>query len=342
MLRLPTSALLVAAACATAALSVAGCGGSDAAGGGASSPNAKAAPPSSAALVAAAQPALGDFPRPRGRTIQQLAHTLTPGLTGGAATAHYTPGRNRLAFGLLDAENAFVYGKTAVYVARGPNQPARGPYLAPADSLEVRPPFRSRTSSGDAGDVKAIYHADVDLPAPGRWYALTATRVGSEVYGTALTLQVKRTSPIPAVGDPAPRIDTPTLASVGGDASKIDTRDPPDDMHDVSLKDVLGKRPVALLFATPALCRSRVCGPVADIAAQLHAAYGDEVAFIHNEVYVGNDANNDLRPQLKAFGLTTEPWLFTIDRRGRVAARLEGAFGFDEFRAAVEAARRGA
>jgi hypothetical protein len=39
-----------------------------------------------------------------------------------------------------------------------------------------------------------------------------------------------------------------------------------------------------------------------------------------------------------AFGLTTEPWLFTFTRDGRVAARLEGSFGNNSFREAVEAA----
>ncbi|MBA3436711.1 MAG: hypothetical protein H0U14_01795, partial [Thermoleophilaceae bacterium] len=43
-------------------------------------------------------------------------------------------------------------------------------------------------------------------------------------------------------------------------------------------------------------------------------------------------------PPLEAFRLRTEPWLFTIDADGRVAARLEGSFGTDEFREAVEAA----
>lgn len=286
----------------------------------------------------AANPSLSDFPKPEGRTIQELANTLTPGMTGGPASTLYTPGRNRLAFGVIDDEGSFVYGKTAVYVARTPDGPARGPFLAPGDSLEVRPAFRSRTSSGE-GDVKAIYHADVPFSAPGKWYVLTATKVGSKLYGTALTADVVRKTPIPGVGDMAPRVETPTLASVDGDVTQIDTREPADDMHDVSFKDVAGKQPVVLLFATPALCQSRVCGPVVDIEAQLHAAYGDDVAFIHNEVYVDNDPNKGLRPQLKAFGLTTEPWLFTIDRQGRVAARLEGAFGFEEFRAAVEKAR---
>ena len=49
------------------------------------------------------------------------------------------------------------------------------------------------------------------------------------------------------------------------------------------------------------------------------------MAFIHQEVYVDNDAAKGLRPQLEAFDLRSEPWLFTFDKEGRVAARLEGS-----------------
>src|SRR6185436_766309 len=197
------------------------------------------------------------------------------------------------------------------------------------------------TSAGDE-DVTGVYHADVELPGSGRWLLLVVTRAGEQLLGGAATVTVRERSPVPAVGDAAPRIHTPTLASVGGDVAKIDTRVPPSRLHDVDFADVVGRRPVTLLFATPALCRSRVCGPVADEAVQLQTAYGDRMTFIHNEVYVDNDPSKGLRPQLRAFGLTSEPWLFTIDRHGRIAARLEGAFGIDEFRAALEQALRGA
>ena len=40
-------------------------------------------------------------------------------------------------------------------------------------------------------------------------------------------------------------------------------------MHDVDFADVVGKKPTVLLFATPALCQSRVCGPVVDVAEQV-------------------------------------------------------------------------
>jgi hypothetical protein len=111
-------------------------------------------------------------------------------------------------------------------------------------------------------------------------------------------------------------------------------------MHSASLPAVLGKQPIALLFSTPQFCVSRVCGPVTDIAVWLQTRYGRRITFLHQEVYVMNQPSNGLRPPFKAFGLQTEPWLFTIDRHGRIAARLEGSFGVNAFTDALKAALR--
>jgi hypothetical protein len=73
---------------------------------------------------------------------------------------------------------------------------------------------------------------------------------------------------------------------------------------------------------------------------QLQHEFGNRIAFIHQEVYVDNQPTKGLRPQLAAFHLQTEPWLFTINRRGVIAARIEGAFGIDEARQALKAAVR--
>jgi hypothetical protein len=108
-------------------------------------------------------------------------------------------------------------------------------------------------------------------------------------------------------------------------------------MHDDDLADVLGRRPVMLLFATPRLCRSRVCGPVVDVLEQVKAESGDAAAFIHMEVWNGNSRDGGQRSQVRAYGLPSEPWLFAIDARGRVAARIEGAFSAGE---AEEALRK--
>ena len=129
---------------------------------------------------------------------------------------------------------------------------------------------------------------------------------------------------------------TQTLTDVGGNAKAIDTRVPPaTDMLQDDLYDVLGKKPVVFIVATPQLCQSRVCGPVVDVAEQVKSETKADVAFIHNEVYVDNNPNKGLRPQLAAYGLETEPWIFVIDKTGNVVQRFEGAVSVDELKAAV-------
>jgi hypothetical protein len=151
---------------------------------------------------------------------------------------------------------------------------------------------------------------------------------------------VAASSPIPNVGQRPPDIQTDTLATTNGNVSLLTTRLPPEEMHSVSLNQVLGKKPVALIFSTPQLCVSRICGPVTDILVSLQKRYQDRIAFIHEEVYVDNQPSKGLRPQMKAFHLQTEPWLFTINKQGVIAARLEGAFGSNEVEQALEAALR--
>jgi hypothetical protein len=287
---------------------------------------------------AAADPQLADFPAAEGRTLQQIADLARPGTNFGLATSHYVPGTNRLAFGLLDGSNTFVYAPTAVYTAPTPGDPAQGPFLAPADSLVTEPAFRSKQAALEGDAIASIYSTEIRLPGPGRYAILALTRAGGELFGATSQITARANDTIPAVGDRPPAVETDTLEDSGGDISEIDTRQPPSDMHEVSFQDVVGQEPVALLFATPALCQSRVCGPVTDIAVQLQEEYGDEVEFIHQEVYVDNDVNKGLRPPLRAFNLPTEPWLFTVDADGQVAARLEGSFGVNEFEQAVQAA----
>jgi len=322
-----------AVAAGITAAALAGCGGGSEA--------AKTSAPVPPEIQRAMDVKAADFPSAGGRTLQQVAETATPGPQVGLASSVFTPGVNRLAFGLIDQQQGFVYAPSAVYVARAPNAPAQGPYPAPADPMLVRGPYQSKTSSADPNALKAVYAAAVPLRAPGRYAVLVLSRKGGALLGATTSIAAARATRIPAVGQRPPAIATPTKASVGGDLAKIDTRNPHDDMHQVSFKDVLGRRPVVLLFSTPALCQSRVCGPVTDIAAQLQAAYGDRVTFIHQEVYRDNQQSKGLRPQLDAFGLRTEPWLFAVNRQGRIVARLEGAFGIDAFRAAVERAERG-
>jgi hypothetical protein len=291
------------------------------------------------AVKNATLPGKSEFPQPGGKTLEQLANTLQAGPSLAMASSVFTVGDNRMAFGVIAKDGVPVYGKTAVYVAPTPSDPAEGPFVAPADVLLTLPRYRSKQAALTTDPFFAVYGAEVPFAKKGKYSVLTATK-GSDgrLIGAPGNVDVlaKSADPIPQVGEKAPKVHTDTLESAGGDVKKIDTRDPPSDMHAKDFADVVGKEPVALLFSTPQLCQSRVCGPVTDIALQLQAKYGKRMTFIHQEVYVDNDPQKGLRPPLQQFHLQTEPWLFVVNKQGIITARLEGSIGVREFENAVK------
>jgi hypothetical protein len=296
-----------------------------------------AGPAAVSELRAAEHPVAGEFPPANGRSLRQLALLVKGTAQLGAATGTFTPGTRRYAFALTDSAERFIYAPTAVYLATNPGSQAQGPFPAPADPMEVAPQFRSQQNAGPGG-IQAIYWTQLPVARSGIYYTLALTRAGNKLIGSTGEIAAAISTPIPGVGQRPPAISTETLSSVHGGIGLLTTRVPPEEMHSVSFGQVLGKRPIALLFSTPELCTSRVCGPVTDVMVQLQHAFGNRITFIHQEIYVDNQPTKGLRPQLKAFHIETEPWLFTINRQGVIAARLEGAFGLAEARQALEAA----
>ncbi len=291
---------------------------------------------------AASQPDAAAFPASDGKTLNQVAEEVKGGGSTevGLATSVFTVGKSRLAFGMIDDQGQFVYGPTAVYMAPTPDDPAEGPFLAPADVLITQGRYRSRQAAEESDPFAAVYQAQVEFDQKGPWAVLVVTQTGNTFVAapTSVEVNTKKADQIPDAGEAAPKVATDTLASVGGDEELLDTRTPPSDMHEHSFDEVLGTKPVALLFSTPQLCQSRVCGPVTDIALQMKSKYGDEMEFIHQEVYVDNDPNMGLRKPLQAFRLRTEPWLFVVGADGKITARLEGSFGLNGFEDAIKTA----
>jgi hypothetical protein len=322
-------------------LALAGCGsssnGSSSSSTAASSSSATTAapvPPAVNELPAAERPQASQFPAADGRSLMQLGKLVSSTAQFGAATGTFTPGgTQRLGFALTTGAGAYIYAPTAIYVARTPSTPAKGPFLAPDDPMGVSPQFRSKQNSGPGG-IAAIYETEVPVPQSGTYTVLAVTHTSRGLVGSPGEIAVATSSKIPSVGQRPPAIATAT----GGNLALLTTRVPPEQMHSVSFNQALGKRPIALLISTPELCVSRVCGPVTDEAVELQHELGNQITFIHQEVYVDNQPSKGLRPQLKAFHLETEPWLFAINKQGVIVARLEGAFGVNDLRKALEAA----
>lgn len=259
------------------------------------------------------------------------------------AANNFVAGReNRLPFGLFDADRKPVWGPTMMYLSAGTDKPATGPFPVKARDFDIPARFQSETAKSDLESVgNGFYTAMIPAGQSGdkiNVLTLTKTDDGFQAAATGITLAAK--DPTVAIGAKAPVISTPTLEDVDGDASKISTRVPPADMHDISLDDALEQnKPIVLLFATPQLCASRVCGPIVDVAAEVQDKFGDDVIFIHNEIYENNDINAGYVPQVSKFGLTSEPYTFVIDANGRVAEQLQGPFVADELEAAIAKAR---
>lgn len=321
-MRAKTLACLLALAFLLVALAAAGCGGSD------STEGSRPAPDRT------------EFPAAKGKTIPELLNSSgakPAGLVIAPAAQSFVVGDNRYPFGVFTkGQEQVTDADVALYFARTESAPARGPYPAQVSSLEVKPAYRSQLSDPDA--AQAVYVVPkVAFDRRGPWVAVAMLKGKSGLEASRVPTPVVEGFPrIPKVGEKAPLIHTPTAADVGGDLSKIDTRVPPDQMHAVDYADALGKKPIVLVFATPALCQSRVCGPVVDVAQEVADRYGDEADFIHMEVYNDNDPNKGIRPQLEAFHLETEPWTFLIDRHGIVRDRLEGAYGAAELEEALK------
>jgi hypothetical protein len=288
----------------------------------------------------ASRPSAAEFPVSKGKTLQELADKMAAGPSLALASSVFTtPGASRMAFGMIAEDGTPVYGPTAVYVAPNPGAPAEGPFVAPADVLLTDARYRSEQAAKTQDPFVAVYGADVEFSKKGKYAVLAATKKpdGSLTGATGqIDVSSAGADPIPAVGDKAPVVHTDTLETAKGDVSKIDTRKPPSDMHKVDFADVVGKKPVALLFSTPQLCQSFVCGPVTDIELQMQSKYGDKMTFIHQEVYVDNDVNKGLRQPLKDFNLRTEPWLFVVNAKGIITSRLEGSIGVAQFEDAVK------
>ena len=129
----------------------------------------------------------------------------------------------------------------------------------------------------------------------------------------------------PLVGSILPSAETATLRQ-SFDVDPICTRTPTCPFHEVNLADVIGTgRPVAVLLATPAYCRTTACGPILDNLIEVAAGL-DGLVVIHSEVYKNPKSVTDLAeaalaPLPAVYNMTFEPCLFVTNAAGELVVR---------------------
>lgn len=193
---------------------------------------------------------------------------------------------------------------------------------------------------GDGLEGHGLYVTQFHFDAPGLWQAEIAVRLPD---GTQATVEqqfgVRMATQVPMVGQPAPRSHNLTVADVP-DVSYIDSGQPPDDMHAISIADAIAQhRSTLVVFATPAFCTSATCGPQVNAVQALEPAYSSRLTFIHVEVYTDikpDPAARTLSPTMTEWNLETEPWVFLINPSGNIAAVFEGPTGTNELKQAVD------
>lgn len=108
-------------------------------------------------------------------------------------------------------------------------------------------------------------------------------------------------------------------------------------MYSMTVADaVMSGRPSVVVFATPARCVSNMCGPALDVAKAARMRH-PEANFVHVEIYDRpQDPSNDTAvPAVAEWRLPTEPWVFVVDRQGRVAAKFESIVTESELDTAI-------
>ena len=261
-----------------------------------------------------------------GETLEELWRAPGEDVAVVAGTATHQVGDVRASFLVVDTEGQVAMLPTArVWVARALDAE---PFLETTAKLE-----RIGVPGGAEADATHIYVVHLRLRRPGTYWLLAEPDGGSKKVQALGELLVERDDPVPDAGEPAPASKTPTLATAGGDASKLTTRVPPDEtLLRYSVADSLRTgTPFVVTFSTPKYCASRTCGPVVDVVEETATRFEDEdVRFIHVEVYEGNDPANGYNRWMREWGLETEPWTFAVGQDGLIVERFEGAVSVHE------------
>lgn len=199
--------------------------------------------------------------------------------------------------------------------------------------------------------VQGLYVANVGFPDAGRWGTrFQATFPDGQTKTVRAEYDVAESGSTPAIGAVVPSVETPTAADVGGDLKQVSTDQEPDArFYETSIADALAAgEPFVVVFATPAFCETRLCGPTLETVKDVARDY-PAITFINVEPYKmvfkdGSlqpelDANGQLQPAAwtNAWGLRSEPYTFVVAADGTVAAKFEGVLGADELRAALDA-----
>ncbi len=95
-----------------------------------------------------------------------------------------------------------------------------------------------------------------------------------------------------------------------------------------------------VVVSTPVYCVSRFCGPITDTVQELAQEYGEQMDFVHLEVWADFE-NRVVSPSaaewiLRGNGDGNEPWVFVVDADGVITHRFDNVANQTVLDAAIQ------
>lgn len=287
------------------------------------------------AVLTTGAPSLGlaaaDDPRPG----PEPSHEVTAGLDVVLDSTQHWLGTNDVLLSVFDATGSSLASRAL---------PLQIELTAPSGMTRTIAPALERFATYG----RPLYRARVPLGELGRWdVAVSAEVDGARLTGSGV-LDVSPDGGIPSLGSLVPGGDTPTIRDARSLLHHISSDpEPLTAFYTWSLDEALQQgQPTVFVMDSYAASPNAACGGV---LAVLHEVFIDYpgLTIIHAEPWhtsSGPDGMLQLDPPggppvltdyAQAWGILDPPWVFVIDRDGRLHAKFNGVVGSDELRAAM-------
>lgn len=265
------------------------------------------------------------------------------------AASEMVVGKNRFPFGVLSTDGELLKGS-----------PVRVEFFRLGSELNDEPRFKAEAIFREVKGSVPHSHIDgrihiheeatgvhvveeVEFSNPGIWVAkiYPGESLDTVFASKELHFQVLEESATFMVGDFVPNSRNP-VSSTLENLDDITTHYPPiPELYQLTVAQALKeKKPLVVVFSTPAFCVSRMCGPVTDVIAGVFNKYKGTANFIHIEPWELESARRDgslvWSEVASEWRLPSEPWVFIIDMEGKVFARFEGVVSGYELEKALE------
>jgi hypothetical protein len=195
---------------------------------------------------------------------------------------------------------------------------------------------------------RSLYRARVALDEVGAWEVSASADVGGTAFIGMTALEVSADEGTPALGSIVPGGDTPTMFDAHSLMHHISSDpEPVTAFYTWSLDDALAQhQPTVFILDSYAARPNAACGGALAILHDIFFDYPG-LTVVHAEPWEtapGDDGMLQLDPPggppvltdyTTAWGVTDPPWIFVIDRDGRLHAKFTGVVGSDELRAAM-------